>query len=165
MMASSGADDPLVRQKITDQLYCYCRAMDRLDAELGYSVFAPDSTVDYGPVFCGTGRGFVEYVLDRHRKMVGTSHQISNILFSRMDYGIVTEAYVRATNRSASEGRTYDVVIQGRYLDRWRERDGRWLIHHRHYLHDFDAVVEVSKSLLEPWGARDRSDPSYAALH
>ena len=38
----------LDKQAITERLYDYARAMDRLDAELGRACFQPDAPVDYG---------------------------------------------------------------------------------------------------------------------
>lgn len=35
----------LAKEAIRDQIYTYCRALDRIDNELGYSVFAEDSKV------------------------------------------------------------------------------------------------------------------------
>jgi hypothetical protein len=32
------------RQAVTDQIYRYCRAMDRIDHALGYSIWHPDGT-------------------------------------------------------------------------------------------------------------------------
>ena len=46
------------RQEITDLIYRYCRAMDRMDHEQGYAIWHEDGTADYGPdVFQGTGQG------------------------------------------------------------------------------------------------------------
>ena len=41
------------KEEIRDQIYVYCRALDRIDNELGYSVFAEYSVVDYGPTYRG----------------------------------------------------------------------------------------------------------------
>ena len=44
------------RQAITDQIYRYCRAMDRMDHEQGYAIWHEDGTADYGSdVFQGSG--------------------------------------------------------------------------------------------------------------
>lgn len=45
------------KEAIREQIYNYCRALDRIDNELGYSVFAEDSKVDYGPTYKGDGPG------------------------------------------------------------------------------------------------------------
>lgn len=68
------------KEAIREQIYNYCRALDRIDNELGYSVFAEDSKVDYGPTYKGDGRGFIDMMLNMHRTMVSTHHMMTNIL-------------------------------------------------------------------------------------
>ena len=62
-MAETTLREVADRQAITDQLYRYCRAMDRIDHDLGYSIWHEDGTADYGAgVWQGSGRGFVDHV-------------------------------------------------------------------------------------------------------
>ena len=72
----------VAKEAIRDQIYTYCRSLDRIDNELGYSVFAEDSEVDYGPTYKGTGRGFIDMMLDQHRQMISTSHMMTNIIIT-----------------------------------------------------------------------------------
>lgn len=59
------------REAITDAIYRYCRAMDRIDPELGRSVWHPDGTADYGPGrFSGNGREIVDRVCLIHAKLL-----------------------------------------------------------------------------------------------
>ena len=69
----------LAKEAIRDQIYTYCRALDRIDNELGYSVFAEDSKVDYGE-FKGSGREFFDDMMNQHRNMISTHHMMTNIL-------------------------------------------------------------------------------------
>ena len=73
------------KEAIREQIYTYCRALDRIDNELGYSVFADDAKVDYGPTYKGTGRGFIDMMLEQHRRMVSTHHMMTNILIKLGD--------------------------------------------------------------------------------
>ena len=60
-MENKDIETLLAKEAIRDQIYTYCRALDRIDNELGYSVFAEDSKVNYGPTFPkGTGRQFID---------------------------------------------------------------------------------------------------------
>ena len=71
----------LAKEAIRDQIYTYCRALDRIDNELGYSVFAEDSKVNYGPTFPSeTGRQFIDNMLKQHLHMISTHHIMTNIL-------------------------------------------------------------------------------------
>ena len=87
------------RQAITDQIYRYCRAMDRIDHELGYSIWHEDGTADYGHNYQGTGRGFIDHVCAQHAGLQQHSHQVSNIIIELDGEKAGGEAYVTATLR------------------------------------------------------------------
>jgi len=156
-------DESMVAEAIRRQLYSYCRAVDRLDAPLGHAVWHEDGLADYGPMFNGSGRGFIDWVIEQHRGLEAHSHQIANILIHR-DGGDTasSEAYVTAALRLRSDGRLLQIDVRGRYLDRWSQRDGRWAIAARRYVHDFDDMREVIMSQSAGWGRRDGDDPSCA---
>lgn len=154
----------LDRQAITDQIYRYCRAMDRIDHELGYSVWHDDGTADYGEaVFVGTGRGFVDHVCEQHAQLLVHSHQVTNVVIELDGDHAASEAYVTARLRMERGGKLLQMEVLSRYLDRWSKRNGRWAIDHRQTVMDMDEVREVvpMKSLEV---RRDRTDPSYEFL-
>jgi hypothetical protein len=154
----------LDREEITDLIYRYCRSMDRIDAELGYSIWHEGAEADYGAIFKGTGRGFIDWVCERHRtNYVVHSHQITSINLTLDRDRAGSESYVTAALRSRDGDRMIQMTSRGRYVDSWERRNGRWGIVKRIYVHDFDDVREVDHR-LEATGARDRTDPSYAVL-
>ena len=58
-------------EEIRAQLFNYIQAVDRIDYELGYSVFAEDSLLDYGSYYYDifpnmTGRQFIDSCLGDH---------------------------------------------------------------------------------------------------
>lgn len=153
------------RQAITDLIYRYCRAMDRIDHELGYSIWHEDGLADYGAeVFQGTGRGFIDWVCESHRPMLAHSHQVTNVIIELNDDRAASEAYVTANLRMEREGKVIQMTVWGRYIDRWSKRGGRWGIDKRMSVTDFDEVREVTAMRQHPWGRRDRDDPSYEVL-
>ena len=150
------------RLAIIDLIYRYCRAMDRIDAELGYSIWHEDGLADYGEaIYVGTGRGFIDWVCEQHRQVVSHSHQISNVIVEIKGDHASSEAYVTATLRAKDGEKLKHWVVWGRYLDTWSRRNGRWGIDKRVYLHDFDETHEVSPGHNPVRGRRDRSDMSY----
>lgn len=158
----TAADD---RDAIVQQVYAYCRAMDRMDIELGYRVWHDDGEADYGAaIFRGSGRGFIDYVTASHAAFVAHSHQVSNVLVRLDGDRAASESYVTATLRREDGGATSQITVRGRYLDRWSYRGGRWAIDKRIYLHDFDEVRQVVATGMPSAARRDRSDPSYAVL-
>lgn len=153
------------RQAITDLIYRYCRAMDRIDAELGYTVWHEDGVADYGEeVFQGTGRGFIDFVCEQHRKTVTHVHQVTNVLIELDGDTAGSESYVFSDLRFMHGQQLKQVTTWGRYLDRWSRRDGRWGIDKRMAVRDFAEVRDASAMPLPARGARDRTDPSYTIL-
>ncbi len=152
------------RQAITDQIHRYCRAMDRIDAELGYSVWHNGAEADYGAIFRGTGHAFIDWVCEVHRGMEFHTHRISNISIELDGDTAGSESYVMVTLRFAQRDRLMQSTSHGRYVDRWSRHNGRWAIDRREYVQDFDDLTEVTTSVVERTGRRDRHDPSYAVL-
>jgi hypothetical protein len=160
-------DTLLAKQAITEQLHHYCRAMDRIDNELGKAVWHADGTADFGELYRGTGAGWIEHVSRVHAaSCLSHSHMVGNILIKVSGHTAVSETYVHAILLSDVDGKRLERNIRGRYLDRWSLRDGRWAIDHRKLLIDLSSSSEaLGEGLLsQPWGCRDRRDPSYDYL-
>jgi hypothetical protein len=154
------------RQAITDQIYRYCRAMDRIDHELGYSIWHEDGTADYGKdVFQGSGRAFIDHVCIQHGHLLTHSHQVTNVIIELDDDRAGSEAYVTATLRMERNGTLLQMVVLSRYIDRWSKRNGRWAIDHRVTVMDMDEIRAVTPMKQHDRGSRDRNDPSYAVLN
>ncbi|WP_295637263.1 nuclear transport factor 2 family protein, partial [Novosphingobium sp.] len=108
------------RQAITDQIYRYCRAMDRIDHQLGYSIWHDDGTADYGAaVFAGLGRDFIDHVCRQHAGLLCHSHQVTNIVIELDGDRAASEAYVTANLRMIREGKLLQMTVLSRYIDRW----------------------------------------------
>ncbi len=154
----------LAEREIRQQLNNYCRAMDRCDAELGTAVFHPDSEVDYGPMFQGSGAGFVRFALSGHQHMETHAHRITNVSVHVTGEAAGTESYVDARFRMAHDGTTVEMSSCGRFVDQWEWHDGRWLIRGRRYLHGTDSTRVVDPPAFPTGGTRDVGDVSYEVL-
>ncbi|MFM6931543.1 MAG: nuclear transport factor 2 family protein [Novosphingobium sp.] len=152
------------RQAITDQIYRYCRAMDRIDHELGYSIWHEDGTANYEHNFQGTGRQFIDHVCSQHSHLLQHSHQMSNIVIELDGDRAGSESYVTATLRMEREGRLMQMTVLSRYVDRWSKREGRWALDHRRAVMEMDEMREVTPMKKHNGWTRDRSDPSYEVL-
>jgi SnoaL-like protein len=168
---SATVDELVAKQAITDVIYTYCRALDRMDWDLALTVWHADGTADYGAnMYQGTGPGFVEWVWAQHAAMMGHSHQITNVLIEVDGDRAASEAYVTATLRLERDehAQAVEIVSRGRYVDTWSRRDGRWAIERRRFVEDFTSTYPVTA--MEPAdpasrsSRRDQSDPSYAAF-
>ncbi len=125
------------KQAITEALYRYCHAVDRIDADLAAHIWHADGVAHYEDVFDGTGAEFLAFVFEQHRKADATSHQLANILIDVQGDRATSESYVTACIRSGGA----DITVRGRYSDRWSLRSGRWGIDERRYRHD---IVQLS---------------------
>ena len=161
--SSSGRDDIRDRQEITDQIYRYCRSMDRRDVELGYGVFHDDAVTDYGEGFySGSGRGFIDWVTELHGSFLSHSHQMTNILIEFDGDRAVSETYAIVALRRMDGDQLMQITSSCRYLDKWSRRRGRWAIDSRTIILDLDELRPVAPLGPTSRGRRDKSDPSYA---
>lgn len=151
------------RLAITDQIYRYCRSVDRLDVPLGHRVFHVDSYADFGS-YKGSGRGWIDYICREHLKFLHHSHQVTNILIETAGARAGSESYVTATLRSREGAKLFQRQFWARYVDDWSRRDGHWAIDKRQCVIDFDSVSEVTAINEHSRSRRDASDPSYAVL-
>jgi SnoaL-like domain len=153
------------RQAIADLIYRYCRAVDRLDVELGHSIWHEDGYADYGAdVYQGNGRGVIDHICAQHRQTLHHSHQVSNIIITLDGERAGSESYVTANLRMRRGDVLVQMSIWGRYIDSWSRRDEGWGLDRRLSVRDFDEVREVRSMYEHPVGRRDRSDPSYVVL-
>jgi hypothetical protein len=156
------------KQEITEVLHRYCRGLDRMDRAMAESVWHEGGTADYGPMYDGTGTGFLDWVWPTHEGFARHSHMVSNALIEvDLEAGTArSECYVSVWLRWPPQGDVVrDLFGRGRYLDRWSHRDGRWAIDHRRYVDDLQRMQDSPASPLTDGstatGTRDRHDPSY----
>lgn len=166
-MGSAGSESVLwavqAKQEIRDVLSRYCRGLDRMDKDMAYAVFHPDSTARYIDIYDGTGPGFIDWVWGAHAVMARHSHQITNVLTEVDGDSAVSEAYVTVAlwTLPDGEGRQMEIVGRGRYLDRWRHEAGRWAIADRVFVTDLQTVHAVEGAASSAESRRDREDPSF----
>lgn len=156
------------KQQIHDALLRYGMGLDRLDEELVASVYHDDGIDDHGGS-PKTGREFAHWVIGFLRDgFNSTSHIIANALISVDGDVAYSQTYYFAWQRFARQDREYDLVISGRYIDRFERRSDLWKIAHRFRLQDWnriDPVLETrSSSPGYPRGQRSRDDLVYSAF-
>src|SRR5579863_1018399 len=153
----------LDRQQIETLIHQYCRSVDRIDEELGHSIFHADATANYGDFYRGSGFGAIDAICESHRHLVRHSHQITTTTIAIDGDRAGSEAYHIAAIRMMATGKLMQVTVWGRYLDTWSRRGGQWGIDHRQVLRDLDEIREVMP--LSPGvPLRGRDCPSYTVL-
>lgn len=152
----------LDRCSIQEQITAYCRALDRLDAELLASAFHPDATYHH-PAFEGDREEFVGWAIGLMKTFVRTHHAITTQTIELFGDEAHAESYC-----------TFNLLAMGsmtlsggmaRYIDRLERRDGCWAIAKRVVLIDlgFEASSvdwQRDAAVLLP-NRRDKRDCSY----
>ncbi len=156
----------LAKEAIREQIYTYCRALDRIDNELGYTIFAPEAEVDYGPTYKGTGKGFIDMMLDQHRKMIATHHMMTNILIKLNDdcTEAASETYMYAACKYKNKAGVASFTVEARCrdIDKWELRDGKWVIVKRVVAGDNTFMITPPRYTDDYNNGRDTVvDPSY----
>lgn len=150
-----------VRLEIADCLNCYCRGLDRLDADLLRSCFHPDA-IDHHGDFRGGVDLFVPWAIEIEGRYARTHHNITT-QNCEIDGDVAhVESYV---TWFVVEGERRILAGGGRYVDRFEARGGAWRIAARQLILDWRLQGEGDMAVGTqgyPAGARDGSDPSYA---
>jgi hypothetical protein len=147
----------LDKQSISDVIMTYARAIDRLDETMLRSVFHPDSKHAHGFVGPssdpsltsepGKPKDFVAYAFDVLNTHLRTHHQLGNIFIELEGDNAYVESYFTAYHRMRAKSdpmaaanahdTEMDLMVAGRYIDRFQKRDGVWKISHRTGLTDW----------------------------
>jgi hypothetical protein len=150
----------------------YCRGVDRLDEDLLQGVYWPGAIDDHIS-FVGTGQDFITHCIKALSTMDQTMHLLGNILIEMEGESTAhTETYFHAFHRLRPEsGRPEDLMVGGRYVDRFEKRLDEWRIASRVVIIDWfreysDSCDWDSKPLgldIKP-GGRKPVDRSYELM-
>lgn len=129
----------LDKQEITEVMNRYLRGLDRVDADLIASVYHEDATDDRGPEVSRGGaiKDFVPWCIGVLESLKSTWHQLGNVDIKLDGDKAFCESYFFAYHQIAKETGDVDLIISGRYLDRFEKRDGVWKISHRIEVNDW----------------------------
>ena len=173
------------KQEITEVIYRYARAIDRMDERLLRSVFHPGSrhshfyegpSSDPGLPSSKEAPGdFVAFALGVLSAFTRTHHQLGNTLIQLESESTANaETYFTAFHRMRPRGdplagaNAYDTemdyFVGGRYLDRFERRDGEWKIVQRTGMTDWVRLEAASSQgfddiAVETIGKRAPDDP------
>ncbi len=134
-------------REIEDVLKRYVRGYDRGSAELMLSCYHPGALDMHGTVD-GPATEFVPNSLARAAQNGVGVHPIMNVTIEfEGDDTAWSEAYFVSWNKFLDPDGDKDVLLAGRYLDRFERRDGDWKIAHRQVAYDFMREDPAN----EPW--------------
>lgn len=145
------------------------RALDRLDAQLLREQFWDDARIDYGRIYRGGIGGFVDVAMRFQGSMRDTQHLVGNVTAEIDGERAASESYVQAQHVIEDATGLKQLLVGGRYLDRFERRAGEWRICARTEVIDWARHMPIPERWFEdnqelPKGLRDSADPSYQYL-
>lgn len=156
------------REAIRDLVLRYCRAIDRKDYAALSALYHPDAIDDHGAMFKGLAGNFIAWLPEMLEAMEATVHSVSNHLIEISGDTAVGEVYCQAYHRYPGEEGMEELVVGGRYLDRYEQRQGEWRFSYRKIVADWNEIRPSRTDFTGPMfvgaatGADCLSDPSAA---
>jgi hypothetical protein len=149
-------------------VHAYCRAVDRGDIARLQELYHPDAVDAHGGFSTGSADDFLQQLIASRPHIRMMQHHITTANFEIAGHAAEGEIYSIAVHTLAGKGRDVDVVVGGRYLDKYEKRDGVWKFTQRTIVTDWarlddpssmDVSHPITKDTLK--GALDETDPSF----
>jgi ketosteroid isomerase-like protein len=146
----------------------YCRAVDRGDYAQLQNLYHHDAVDAHGDFSAGTADDFLNQLAAARPYIQSMQHNVTTMNFAIRGHAAEGEIYTIAIHTLAGKGRDVDLVVGGRYLDKYEKRDDAWNLIERTIVTDWAHVNDPSKMDLShpitrhtPRGTPDANDPSY----
>jgi ketosteroid isomerase-like protein len=146
----------------------YCRAVDRGDLAQLRELYHHDAVDGHGGSSGGSASDFINGLAAARPYIRSMQHNITTVNFAIDGDAAEGEIYTIATHTLAGRDGDVDVVVGGRYLDKYEKRDDAWKFIERTIVTDWAHVNDpssvdlnhpITKDTLK--GTPDASDPSY----
>lgn len=138
----------LAKQDIYELCCRYMRGLDRHDPELMLEQFWTDGWCEYGFYNSSPGE-FIQFCMEALSDHVANQHLIGNVLIDIEGDEAFGEVYFQAYHKLAGEHGFDDMIIAGRYLDRYECRDGVWKFAYRSEVVDWSRTSPTSDPYFE----------------
>jgi hypothetical protein len=158
----------LDKQEITELIHAYCNAADRHDHDKMRALYHTDAIDDHGSFFKGLAMEFIDRLPEIQAPMKILHHNITTVNLALDGNYAEGEVYVLAFHQVESDNQPVDLLIGGRYFDRYEKREGVWKFSHRAVVADWATFNNPSTVCLDhPMiegsyiGKPGPQDPSY----
>ncbi|KRO33933.1 MAG: hypothetical protein ABS11_01450 [SAR86 cluster bacterium BACL1 MAG-120828-bin5] len=159
------------KESIRELVHLYCRAADRHDHVLMRELYHEDAYDDHGSFFKGKAMEFIDMLPEIQKTMGILHHNVTTHNIKIAGHQAEGETYIIAFHQVLSDSGPFDVLIGGRYFDRYEKREGVWKFLSRAVDADWAYVKDPSQvNLTHPMveganlGTSDHTDPSYKYL-
>lgn len=169
MVTADGALQEMLDEFALRKLvHSYCRAVDRGDTEHLKTLYHRDATDDHGAFSSGGADDFLAQLTAARPFLRAMQHHITTTNFAIDGDRAEGEIYTIAMHTLRAKGRDIDVVVGGRYLDKYEKRDGAWRFAERTVVTDWARVDDpsamdtshpITRDTLK--GTLDAGDPSF----
>lgn len=167
-MSSPDVHEMLDDYALRKLVHAYCRAVDRGDFETLRSLYHDDAEDGHGSFSSGSVDTFLRTLAATRPHIRSMQHHITTTNFAISGDIAEGEIYSIATHSFATGNGDTEVVVGGRYLDKYERRDGTWKFTTRCIVTDWAHVndpstVDVSHPITRdtPQGRPGADDPSH----
>ena len=161
-------DELLDKQAIHELVHAYCNAADRHDHEKMRALYHEDAIDEHGHFARGLAHEFIDKLPQIQAPMAILHHNVTTVNLVLDGTRAEGEVYVIAFHQVRDGERHYDVLIGGRYFDKYERRNGVWKFSHRSIVADWAYPQDPSAVRLDhPFmdgayiGKPGPADPSY----
>ncbi|OBK13645.1 nuclear transport factor 2 family protein [Mycobacterium asiaticum] len=149
-------------------VHAYCRAVDRGDIAGLRNLYHQDAQDSHGGFSAGTAEQFLQQLTDSRPHIRMMQHHITTMNFAIAGDCAEGEIYSLAVHTLIGRSRDIDLIIGGRYLDKYEKRSDAWKFTERTIVTDWARVSDpsamdlshpITKDTLK--GSMDADDPSF----
>jgi hypothetical protein len=143
------ATDALLRDMLDEfalrkLVHTYCRAVDRGDFATLRELYHHDAVDAHGEISTGSVAGFLNTLEASRPHIRSMQHNITTVNFAVDGNAAEGEIYTIATHTFIAGDRDVDLIVGGRYLDKYEKRGGTWKIVDRMIVTDWAHVSDPS---------------------
>jgi len=157
------------KQDILELVHTYCNASDRHDYDKLRALYHEDAIDEHGSFFQGLAMEFIDSLPQIQAPMRILHHNVTTTNIAVEGDYAEGEIYVLAFHEIQGDEQPMDLLIGGRYFDRYERRNNVWKFSHRAVVADWATVnnpstVKLDHPLLagSRFGQPGEADPSYA---
>ena len=125
-------------------VHTYCRAVDRGDFATLRELYHHDAVDAHGAISTGTVAEFLKTLEASRPHIRSMQHNVTTVNFVIDGNLAEGEIYTIATHTFSAGDRDVDVIIGGRYLDKYEKRQDIWKIIERTIVTDWANVNDPS---------------------
>jgi hypothetical protein len=158
----------LDKQAIYELINAYANAADRHDHAKMRALYHEDAIDEHGHFAKGPAMDFIDKLPEIQKPMAILHHNITTVNLKLAGDKAEGEVYLIAMHQVRQDDRLFDVLIGGRYFDKYEKRAGIWKFAHRSIVADWCYAADPSNVKLDhPFlsgahiGKPGPVDPSY----